>query len=53
MVAVRFAFVCSADKRSGATIAPHVLVESTIDFVADGAENAGCRDALSVAPLEI
>jgi hypothetical protein len=32
-------------QRSGAMIAPGVLSESAIDFVADGADNAGHRGA--------
>jgi hypothetical protein len=36
-------------QRSGAMIAPGVLSESAIDFVADGADNAGHRGALGVA----
>jgi hypothetical protein len=50
MLTVRSALVCSADKRSGAKIAADFLSESAIDFVANGAENAGRRGALSVAP---
>jgi hypothetical protein len=41
MVAVRFVLV-------GAMIATDLLSDSAIDFVADGAENAGRRGELSV-----
>jgi hypothetical protein len=51
MMTVRFPLVYSADKRSGAMIAPDSLSESAIDFVADGAENAGHRGAVILAPV--
>jgi hypothetical protein len=52
MLTVRFEFVCSADKM-GAKIAPDFLAKSAIDFVADGGQNVGHRDALGVEPATV
>jgi hypothetical protein len=44
-----FDFAVAVRKRSGAKRRRTTCLKSAIDFVADGAENAGYREALGVA----